>query len=84
MPFVMMCGLPSSGKTYYTSILSDYFKNKLNKNVLVINESSFISDKNSVYLGKTSLDCLQGSIFHFKKFKFNTFLRLFARERIKR
>ena len=51
MPFVMMCGLPSSGKTYYAKILSDYIKETLNKNVIIVEDSSFLTDKNSVYMG---------------------------------
>lgn len=50
MPFVMMCGLPSSGKTYYANRLAEYMRS-LNKNVVIVNEDPFIKDKNLVYLG---------------------------------
>ncbi|CAF0841797.1 unnamed protein product [Brachionus calyciflorus] len=50
MPFVMMCGLPSSGKTYYANKLAEYLRTTLNKNVLIVNETPFLKDKNSVYL----------------------------------
>ena len=51
MPFVMLCGLPSSGKTSTTSKLVDYFNN-LKKNVKVICDNDFITEKNSVYSGE--------------------------------
>ena len=51
MPFVMLCGLPSSGKTFYCSKLVEYFKG-LDKKVNVINDSMYCTDKNSVFLGK--------------------------------
>lgn len=47
----MLCGLPSSGKTFTTAKLVDYFNN-LKKNVKVICDNDFINEKNSVYLGK--------------------------------
>jgi tRNA uridine 5-carbamoylmethylation protein Kti12 len=52
MPFVIMCGLPSSGKTYYATLLADYLKNTLNKTVHVINDNMFINNKNEIYIGK--------------------------------
>jgi tRNA uridine 5-carbamoylmethylation protein Kti12 len=53
MPFVMMVGLPSSGKTYYTNILKDYLENQLKKTVKVISDEKFYyEDKNSIYMGK--------------------------------
>lgn len=51
MPFVMMCGLPSSGKTYYANKLAEFLRS-LNKNVVIVNENPFIKNKNLVYLGK--------------------------------
>lgn len=51
MPFVMMCGLPSSGKTYYANKLAEFLRNNMNKNVIIVNESQFMKDKNSVYMG---------------------------------
>ena len=50
MPFIMLCGLPSSGKTTYCSQLVDYLKG-LDKKVYVINDSMYCKDKNSVFLG---------------------------------
>ncbi len=54
MPFVMLCGLASSGKTYYTNLLKEYFQNNLKKTVKVISDTDFIKEKNLVYLGKFS------------------------------
>ena len=51
MPFVMMCGLPSSGKTYYANKLADHLRNTMNKNVIRVNESPFMKEKNAAYLG---------------------------------
>ncbi len=51
MPFIMLCGLPSSGKTLYCSKLEEYLKN-LDKKVHVINDLMYCKDKNSVFLGK--------------------------------
>lgn len=51
MPFVMLCGLPSSGKTHYCNLLVDHFKNTFNKNAHVINDALFCTDKNAVYKG---------------------------------
>jgi tRNA uridine 5-carbamoylmethylation protein Kti12 len=52
MPLIIMCGLPSSGKSTRTKELCEYFV-KLLKTVHVISESDFINkdDKNNVYLG---------------------------------
>lgn len=54
MPFVMMCGLPSSGKTHYANLLANYLKETHAKNAIIINDQMFCSDKNSVYMGSQS------------------------------
>lgn len=64
----MMCGLPSSGKTYLTNQLVDYFKNTQNRNVIVVSDSAFIKDKNSLYQG--TLIKTQRIIFQTFKFCF--------------
>ena len=51
MPFVMLSGLPSSGKTFYTKLLVEYLTNKMNKKVHVVQDSIYCNDKNSIYFG---------------------------------
>ncbi len=48
----MFCGLASSGKTLMCNQLADYLRNELQKSVRVISDNDFISDKNSLYMGK--------------------------------
>lgn len=55
MPYVMFCGLPSSGKTFLKDQLIDYLQNEQKKTVRVICDNDFIADKNSVYFGKFSI-----------------------------
>ena len=52
MPFVMLCGLPSSGKTHVTNILANHLREQLKKNVVIINENNFLAEKNSIYIGR--------------------------------
>ena len=52
MPLVMMCGLPSSGKTFYANKISEYLKKKLNKNVIFLNDDLFGINKNETFMGK--------------------------------
>ena len=55
MPFVIMSGLPSSGKTYYATMLADHLREKLNKTVHVINDNMFINNKNEIFMGNFNL-----------------------------
>lgn len=56
MPFVMMCGLPSSGKSYLVAKLVEYLKNDHKKNVHVIDDAAYLSSsKNSIYQGLKSI-----------------------------
>ena len=52
MPFVMMCGLPSSGKSFYAKVLADHLKNNMNKNVIIVDDGQFLIEKNSVYMSE--------------------------------
>lgn len=53
MPFVMLVGLPSSGKTFYANVLKEYLENELKKVVKLIKEETFYydQDKNSIFMG---------------------------------
>ena len=57
MPLIVMCGIPSSGKTKRATELCDYLRDKLNKQALLINEESIKFDKLEYYSGLAS--CLQ-------------------------
>ncbi len=48
-----MCGLPSSGKTYIANALKDYLEENYKCDTIIVNDSMFCHDKNSVYMGKT-------------------------------
>lgn len=50
-----MSGLPSSGKTYYATMLADHLREKLNKTVHVINDNMFINNKNEIFMGNFNL-----------------------------
>ena len=50
MPLIVLCGLPSSGKTTRAKQLAEYFENS-SKTVSIIHDHSFINDKNKVYSG---------------------------------
>lgn len=52
MPFVMLCGLPSSGKTARCNKLAKYLKDTENCNVHVVNDNMFGKDKNKIYSGE--------------------------------
>jgi protein KTI12 len=52
MPLVLMCGLPSSGKTNRTNELKEYFEKHSDKTVYIINDMNFNIDKNIYYSGK--------------------------------
>lgn len=51
MPFVMLCGLPSSGKTHYANLIKKYLTETCQKNVVSLTDSMYCQDKNSVYMG---------------------------------
>ena len=51
MPFVMLCGMPSSGKTALANKLAGFFKEEHKKVVRLICDNDFISEKNSLYSG---------------------------------
>lgn len=54
MPFVMMCGLPSSGKSFYANRLKEYLENEVKKSVKVITDEKFYyEDKNLIYMGNS-------------------------------
>jgi uridine kinase len=53
MPFVMICGLPSSGKTYFTNAFHEYLKKNFKIEPVIISETMFIKDKNSIYMGNS-------------------------------
>jgi tRNA uridine 5-carbamoylmethylation protein Kti12 len=57
MPFVMMCGLPSSGKSHYTSMIKKYLEDAMHKKVVVISDTMFCKDKNSVFMSNAD-SCL--------------------------
>ncbi|XP_030022385.2 protein KTI12 homolog [Manduca sexta] len=54
MPFILICGTPVSGKTIRAIELKEFFENKHNKKVEIVNEDEAIIklgyDKNSTYL----------------------------------
>jgi tRNA uridine 5-carbamoylmethylation protein Kti12 len=52
MPFVMICGLPCSGKTYFVNAFKDYLQANYEFPVIIINDSMFCDDKNKAYSGK--------------------------------
>lgn len=49
MPLIVMCGLPSSGKTRRTEEIVNYFENQCNIKVHVVNDISENFDKNVVF-----------------------------------
>ena len=62
MPFVIMCGLPSSGKTFYAGILSKHLQEIQHKNVIIINDSMFCNDKNNVFMESNKEKELRASL----------------------
>ena len=59
----MMCGLPSSGKTTYANQLKKYLEETyVGKNILIINDSMFCKDKNSVFMDPSQEKELRGSL----------------------
>jgi len=51
MPFIIMCGLPSSGKTTRTNELKKYFEDNQSKRTIIVSDHRHDVDKNDVYLG---------------------------------
>ena len=49
MPFVVMCGLPSSGKTTRCSQLKHFMEEKMGKTVHIVGDDTFEVKKNEVY-----------------------------------
>ena len=52
MPFVVMCGCPSSGKTTRALQLKTYLNSNTKLEVQIISDGDFGIDKNDVYAGK--------------------------------
>ena len=52
MPLIIICGLPSSGKTTRTNELKEYFEKNLSKVVHVVSDNNFNINKNACYSGK--------------------------------
>lgn len=53
MPFVAMCGFPSSGKSTRAKELESYLGREKGVNTRIIAESDFGLDKNVIYAGKS-------------------------------
>ncbi len=51
MPFVVMCGLPSSGKTSRAHELKAYLNDQKGVNVNIISDHGLDVNKNDVYAG---------------------------------
>ena len=62
MPFVMMCGLPSAGKTYNAEIIKNHLINNCQKNVILINDGMFCKDKNQVFMDSSREKELRASL----------------------
>jgi len=61
MPLIVLCGLPSSGKTSRAKQLAEYFENS-SKTVSIISDHSLINDKNKVYSDSNQEKELRGSL----------------------
>ena len=58
MPFVLMCGLPCSGKTTRTKQLIDFLRKQKGVNVSIISDDDFGVKRNIVYGGMhVNFDC---------------------------
>ena len=55
MPFVLICGYPSSGKTKRSEELASYLRDKLDKTVHIISDHTLNIDKNDIYAGTCSI-----------------------------
>ena len=53
MPFVLVCGFPSSGKSKRTEDLRDYLSENTGRIIHVISDHTLGFDKNKVYAGIT-------------------------------
>ena len=53
MPFVEMCGLPSSGKSTRAKELEAYLCREKGLNSRIISETEFGLNKNDIYAGKS-------------------------------
>lgn len=51
MPFVLVCGYPSSGKSKRTEDIRNYLSEKTERLVHVISDHTLKFDKNKVYAG---------------------------------
>ena len=60
MPFILVCGYPSSGKTKYCLELKEYFQTQHNKEVLLINEENLFMIKNQVYSDSLNEKMMRG------------------------
>jgi len=60
MPLVIMCGIPSSGKTTQANILSSYLQT-INKKSIIINEETIKVDKNKSYKDAKEEKILRGT-----------------------
>ncbi|KAJ8311503.1 hypothetical protein KUTeg_010858 [Tegillarca granosa] len=62
MPFILMCGFPSSGKTKRTEELKVYFESKLSKTVHIISDDSLKINKNEVYADSKKEKDVRGNL----------------------
>lgn len=54
MPLIVMCGIPSCGKTTRAKEIEAFFKNE-QKNVHIISEDTMLIDKQKAYLGMKNI-----------------------------
>ncbi|KAL4216392.1 kti12 [Mactra antiquata] len=62
MPFILLCGFPSSGKSRRASELEEFFKNKCEKSVNVISDHSIGVDRNKVYEDSKNEKIVRGNL----------------------
>ena len=62
MPFVLLCGLPSSGKTTRCLELKQFLSEKMGKTVNVVSDSEFDVQKNEVYAESRKEKELRGNL----------------------
>ena len=49
MPLIIICGLPSSGKSRRAAQLKSFFEKEKGKSVIVVDDTSIDVDKDTVY-----------------------------------
>lgn len=54
MPLIVMCGIPSCGKTTRAKEIEAFFKNE-QKNVHIVSEDTMLIDKQKAYLGMKNI-----------------------------